>query len=230
MGAWRGVRAAGGRIVAGGAGSPWRARMLRTTSAEWTPWAIGRPRNPRPRSSSKIRISVSYSRAGLAALLDKQVVELRRPSSELRPWYSNAASPDRSTLWTVLRDTFQVPRDLPDRLGSGDVGGFRGPAIGGGGVRMAAISPGFVAPPLCRILENGRTQPPQLVCRVPASIAQTPRMRRGCSFESRSAVTEANTSGPGYCRRLAAPSAFFLVLFPVSQPPQSCFTTQSRAR
>jgi hypothetical protein len=24
--------------LAGGAGSRWRARMLRTTSAEWTPW------------------------------------------------------------------------------------------------------------------------------------------------------------------------------------------------
>jgi hypothetical protein len=32
MGAWRSIRAAGVRIVAGGAGSRWRARMLRTTS------------------------------------------------------------------------------------------------------------------------------------------------------------------------------------------------------
>src|SRR5919106_848518 len=36
MGAWRNVKAAGVRIVAGGPGSRWRARMLRTTSAEWT--------------------------------------------------------------------------------------------------------------------------------------------------------------------------------------------------
>src|SRR6202047_1608049 len=37
MGAWRSVRAAGVRIVATGPGSRRRARMLRTTSAEWTP-------------------------------------------------------------------------------------------------------------------------------------------------------------------------------------------------
>src|SRR5436190_8124217 len=35
-GAWRSVSAAGVRIVAGGQGSRWRARMLRTTSAERT--------------------------------------------------------------------------------------------------------------------------------------------------------------------------------------------------
>src|SRR5262245_43940437 len=37
MGAWRSVSAAGVWIVAGGVGSRWRAKMLRTTSAEWTP-------------------------------------------------------------------------------------------------------------------------------------------------------------------------------------------------
>src|ERR1700687_4007188 len=40
MGAWPNVSAAGVRMVAGGPGSRWRARILRTTSAEWTPWAI----------------------------------------------------------------------------------------------------------------------------------------------------------------------------------------------
>src|SRR5580704_16031407 len=40
MGAWRSVSAAGVRIVAGGPRSRWRDRMLRTTSAEWTPCAI----------------------------------------------------------------------------------------------------------------------------------------------------------------------------------------------
>src|ERR1044071_1874453 len=40
MGACRSVRAACVRIVAGGPGSRWRARMLRTTLAEWTPCAI----------------------------------------------------------------------------------------------------------------------------------------------------------------------------------------------
>ncbi len=40
MGAWRSVSAAGVRTVAAGPGSRWRARMLRTTSAEWTPCAM----------------------------------------------------------------------------------------------------------------------------------------------------------------------------------------------
>src|SRR6267154_1187315 len=39
MGAWRSVSAAGVRMLAVRPGSRCRARMLRTTSAEWTPWA-----------------------------------------------------------------------------------------------------------------------------------------------------------------------------------------------
>jgi hypothetical protein len=67
-----------------------------------------------PRSSSKIRISVSCSRAGLAALLSNSSLrsEVHRPSFG-RGWivrsYSNDVSPDRKTLRIVFRE---IPRSL----------------------------------------------------------------------------------------------------------------------
>src|SRR6266850_2060819 len=48
-------------MLAGGAGSRWRARMLRTTSAEWTPWASASAQAvstaARPSVSTAARIS-----------------------------------------------------------------------------------------------------------------------------------------------------------------------------
>ena len=48
-GACRSVSPAGVKIVEGGPGSRWRARMLRTTSAEWTPCAIASAQVPAAR-------------------------------------------------------------------------------------------------------------------------------------------------------------------------------------
>src|SRR4029078_8542705 len=55
IGAWRSVSAAGVMMLAGGAGSRCRARMLSTTSAEWTPGAPA----PAPAASTGGNSSVS---------------------------------------------------------------------------------------------------------------------------------------------------------------------------
>jgi GSH-dependent disulfide-bond oxidoreductase len=61
MGAWRSVSAAGVRIVAGGLGSRWRARMLRTTSAEWTPCAIASAQAASTAGSPSVRTALRMS-------------------------------------------------------------------------------------------------------------------------------------------------------------------------
>ena len=66
------------------------------------------------KSSSNNRISVSYSRAGLAALLARirSSSVIHYPSfgrGRTSRSYSNAVSPDRSTLRTVFRDTRKIP-------------------------------------------------------------------------------------------------------------------------
>src|SRR5215218_3692772 len=61
IGAWRSVSAAGVRIVAGGPGSRWRARMLRTTSAEWTPWPIASAQATSTAGSPSVSTAVRMS-------------------------------------------------------------------------------------------------------------------------------------------------------------------------
>src|SRR5215475_12518897 len=68
MGAWRSVSAAGVRIMAGGPGSRWRARMLRTTSAEWTPCAIASAQAASTAGSPSVRTALRMSTIGRLSL------------------------------------------------------------------------------------------------------------------------------------------------------------------
>src|SRR5271154_112546 len=48
-------------MVAGGPGSRWRARILRTTSAEWTPWAIASAQAASTAGSPSVSTAVRMS-------------------------------------------------------------------------------------------------------------------------------------------------------------------------
>src|SRR5262245_59341630 len=116
MGAWRSIRAAGVRIVAGGAGSRWRARMLRTTSDH-------------SRDRSSIRTINRFASVGqlfwvccrdngAAAAGNSCCAGPRAPSpgSELAPW--GRVLSEQVLAWVPLPDWESSPeyRWVPSRV------------------------------------------------------------------------------------------------------------------
>src|SRR6266568_116585 len=73
------VGMAGVRIVAGGPGSRWRARMLRTTSAEWTPWTIASAQAASTAGSPSVSTAVRMST--ICRLPSSTAASLRRTRS-----------------------------------------------------------------------------------------------------------------------------------------------------
>src|SRR5690606_37479149 len=80
-GAWRRLRAAGVRMASAGPGSRWRARMLRITSAEWTPW----PRASRQAASTAASLSVSTAARIATIWRSPSSAPLRRRRTRSRP-------------------------------------------------------------------------------------------------------------------------------------------------